>query len=71
MINLLFIIIIYDIIIIGASFCHVIKIILFIQSKFSITFGNQKCNGAAPNFIINDNIIIIVEQLILIKNCIL
>ena len=37
----------------GANFCHVIKISLFVQFIFSITFGNQKWNGAAPIFIIN------------------
>jgi hypothetical protein len=38
--------------IIGAIFCHVIKIKLFIQFKPSITLGNQKWKGATPLFII-------------------
>lgn len=36
--------------IIGAIFCQVNKINLFIQFRPSIISGNQKCNGAAPNF---------------------
>jgi len=43
----------YEMIIIGANFCHVIKIKQFIQEMFSITLGNQKWKGAAPNFSIN------------------
>lgn len=38
----------------GAIFCHVIKIILLIQFKPSITMGNQKWNGAIPVFIIRE-----------------
>lgn len=33
----------------GANFCQVLKIKAFIQVKFFITSGNQKCKGAAPN----------------------
>lgn len=36
---------------IGATFCQVIKIKLFIQVEPSITPGNQKWKGAAPNLI--------------------
>ncbi len=38
----------------GAIFCHVIRIILLIQFKPSITMGNQKWNGAIPVFIIRE-----------------
>lgn len=40
--------------IIGAIFCHVIKIKLFTQFNPSITLGNQKWNGAIPLFIIRE-----------------
>jgi len=48
---------------IGAIFCHVIKIILLIQFKPSITIGNQKWKGAIPVFIIKEDakIILIFE----------
>ena len=48
---------------IGAIFCHVIKIILLIQLKPSITIGNQKWKGAIPVFIIKEDakIILIFE----------
>lgn len=52
--------IIYDKIIRGANFCHVIKIKLLYQFKLSITFGNQKWKGAAPNF--NINVIHIINK---------
>ena len=38
--------------IIGAIFCHVIKINLLIQDSPSITVGNQKWKGAMPTLII-------------------
>jgi hypothetical protein len=41
--------------IIGAIFCQVIKIKLFIQFRPSITFGNQKWKGATPLFIIKED----------------
>lgn len=41
--------------IMGAIFCHVIKIMLLIQFRPSITIGNQKWNGAIPIFIINED----------------
>jgi len=44
-------------IIIGANFCHVIRIMPLTHLIFSITLGNQKWNGAAPSFNINVNII--------------
>lgn len=48
----------YEEIIIGANFCQVIKIKLFIQGIPSDTLGNQKWNGAVPIFnIIVDKII--------------
>lgn len=49
--------------IIGAIFCHVIKIILLIQLKPSITIGNQKWKGAIPIFIIKEEakIMLILE----------
>lgn len=50
--NKLFMLIKYEIIIIGANFCQVIKIMLLYHEIFSITLGNQKWKGAAPNFII-------------------
>lgn len=40
--------------IMGAIFCQVIKIKLFIQFNPSITFGNQKWKGATPLFSINE-----------------
>ena len=45
---------------IGAIFCHVIKIILLIQFKPSITIGNQKWKGAIPVFIIKEDAKIIL-----------
>ena len=54
--NLLFIIKI-----IGAIFCHVNKIKEFIQFKPSITSGNQKWKGAAPNLVSNAEFIIIIK----------
>lgn len=36
--------------IMGAIFCQVIRIKHDTQSKPSIILGNQKWNGAAPNF---------------------
>lgn len=53
----LVILVIYEIIIMGANFCHVIKIILLFHEIVSITLGNQKWKGAAPNF--NIKVIII------------
>jgi len=52
-----------DKIIIGATFCQVIKIILLIQFNPSITIGNQKWKGAIPIFIIKEEakIILILE----------
>lgn len=41
----------YEIIIKGAIFCHVIKIIFLFQLRPSITLGNQKWKGATPLFI--------------------
>lgn len=49
--------IINEIINIGPIFCHVIIINPLFQSIFSITLGNQKWKGGAPNFIINEIII--------------
>ncbi len=40
----------------GAIFCQIIKINEFFQFSPSIIFGNQKWNGAIPNFNINDEI---------------
>lgn len=40
----------YDRIIRGANFCQVNKSKEFNQDNPSITFGNQKWKGAAPNF---------------------
>ena len=48
----------------GAIFCQVIKMKLFIQLNPSITFGNQKWNGAIPLFNIN-----VEEKIKFIKNC--
>lgn len=48
----------YEIRVIGANFCQVIKINLFNHLKPSITLGNQKWKGAAPLFIKSDEIII-------------
>lgn len=44
----------YDNKYIGAIFWTVIKITHWTQDKPSITWGNQKCTGAAPNFNNND-----------------
>lgn len=41
-------------IIIGAIFCHVIKIKLLIQFRPSMTLGNQKWKGATPLFNIKE-----------------
>lgn len=49
---------IYEINIIGAIFCHVIKIKAFIHINPSITLGNQKWKGAAPLFSNNEEHII-------------
>lgn len=38
----------------GAIFCQVIKISLLIQFNPSITLGNHKWKGAAPNLIISE-----------------
>lgn len=43
---------------IGAIFCQVIMIKVFIHLKPSITSGNQKWSGAAPIFIIRGMLII-------------
>jgi hypothetical protein len=50
--------------VIGANFCQVIKINLFIQDIPSITLGNQKWNGAAPLFINREEITIHKENCI-------
>lgn len=50
----------------GAIFCHVIKINLFIHVNPSITLGNQKWKGAAPVFIIKADIIIIEDDISLL-----
>ena len=47
--------------IIGAIFCQVSRIKELFQFKPSITSGNQKWNGAAPNFVINA-VVIIIEK---------
>lgn len=52
----------YEIKVIGASFCQVIKINLFIHVIPSITFGNQKWKGAAPLFMSKDEITIHKEN---------
>lgn len=49
----------YDIVIIGAIFCHVISMRQLIHLVDDITSGSQKWNGAAPIFIIILDIIII------------
>lgn len=41
-----------DMIITGATFCQVVKIIHMSQDREYITWGNQKWNGAAPILII-------------------
>lgn len=53
--------------IIGAIFCHVNIIEQFNQFNPSITSGNQKWKGAAPNFINNAefNIILNVDSILL------
>lgn len=45
--------------IMGAIFCHVIIINVFIHDKPSMISGNQKCKGAAPIFISREEFIII------------
>lgn len=57
----------------GAIFCQVIKIILELHIRPSITLGNQKWKGAAPVFINIAEVIKIIVRLIkfevkLIKN---
>lgn len=47
--------------IIGAIFCHVNKIEQLNQFNPSITSGNQKWKGAAPNFINNAEFNIILN----------
>lgn len=47
---------------IGAIFCHVNKIKQFIHLNPSITSGNQKWNGAAPIFVSNAELRIIIEN---------
>lgn len=37
----------------GAIFCHVSKIRQIFQLEFFMTWGNQKCKGGTPAFIIN------------------
>jgi len=51
----------------GANFCQVSKIKLFDHEIFSVTLGNQKWKGAAPNFNINVNIINFIGRLNLTK----
>lgn len=51
--------------IIGAIFCHVIKIKFSIHLKLLMTSGNQLWNGAAPNFNINP---IIIKQFVIPDN---
>lgn len=46
----------------GAIFCQVNKIKQFTHDKPSITSGNQKWNGAAPNFIKNAEFIIKIKE---------
>lgn len=48
--------------IMGAIFCHVNRIRELIHLNPSITSGNQKCIGAAPNFVRNAVFIIIVRE---------
>ena len=40
----------------GAIFCHVNKIAWLAQLRFSAMLGNQKCKGAIPSFMANDNL---------------
>lgn len=47
--------------IIGAIFCHVNRITAFVHLNPSITSGNQKCIGAAPNFVSNAVLIIVIN----------
>lgn len=47
--------------IIGAIFCHVSKIKLLNQFNPSITSGNQKWKGAAPIFVNNAELVIIIK----------
>jgi hypothetical protein len=58
--------------IIGAIFCHVIKSAAVGQGSLFIIEGNQKWNGAAPNFTKSPtNVSIIIEGLIMPKRSIL
>lgn len=47
--------------IIGAIFCHVNRIKLLNQFNPSITSGNQKWKGAAPIFVNNAELMIIIK----------
>lgn len=49
--------------IIGKIFCQVLKIRQFIQLSPFIVLGNQKWNGAAPNFI--NNLIFIIKSTVI------
>lgn len=51
-------ILLYEIKVIGANFCQVIKINLFSHVIPSITLGNHRWKGAAPLFIKREDIII-------------
>jgi len=51
----------------GAIFCHVVKIIQFLQDIDDITEGNQKWQGAAPNLISKDIISTIIIILLIIS----